>query len=632
MSMQTNRANLIRWSIWFFLGNVVLFWLIGLGYISTISWLDMGYFKANRIIVVKAFAALVYFGQLGLLAMLPALFLLPFILLWPKRRFIFTLAIFIETSAAFFLIVDVNTYKIFRFHLNGPILDIAINGLEESIWQMSWVEYTLLTLIISGLLIGESLYAACVWRYFMNKPRLNGSLKWIAIALGFSLYFSYAMIIYSSGYVMNRVFVDVSRFVPLYTDIFGALLPVKDGRILLDRLSESSLIQPKKANFPLNYPLASTQCRVAEKPKNLIFIVIDTWRFDQLNTEVMPTLTEFSKKSWVFKNHFSGGNATGPGIFSLFYGLPVSYWTSMETQNRGPVLLDELIKQGYQTGIFSSATLRLPPFNKTVFRAMKELRLVTPGSTPYKRDVAVTKELNQFIDKVAKHPEKPFFGFAFYDSAHSYCAFPEDLLPREPAIKNCNRMELTNETDPAPYFNRYKNALSLVDHQIQQIFANLKKHNLLENTVVVITGDHGEEFNDNHLNYWGHASNFTHYQTQTPLIIYWPKESPNTYAHQTSHFDIAPTLMHKLLSCENEAHQVSLGQSLFNSTHRPYLIVGSYTGYGIIEPGQITDISPSGNFRLEQLDGKPMPGAKLNKPVIQSVFHDLRRFYKKVNV
>lgn len=630
--MHASRADLIRWSIWFFFGNVVLFWLIGLGYISTISWLDMGYFNAHGKTVIKSFAALSYIGQLGLLAMLPGLLLLLFIWLFPKRNFIFGLAILIATCAAFFLVIDVNTYKVFRFHLNGPILDLAINGLDESVWEMSWVEYTLLSLIILGLLIGESLYAVCVWRYFIHKPAFKTSIKWIIIVLGLSLYTSYTMIIYSSGYIFNRVLVDVSRFLPFYTEIFGSLLPVKDGRILLDRLSESNLIQPKKANLPLNYPLSASQCEAPKRPKNFVMIVVDTWRFDQLNADVTPTLTEFAKKSWVFKSHFSGGNATGPGIFSLFYGLPVSYWTSMEVQQRGPVLLDEMVKQGYQMGIFGSATLKLPPFNKTVFRAVKNLRLTTPGATPYKRDIAITQELKQFITDAAKQPNKPFFGFAFYDSAHSYCAFTEDMDPRHPTIKNCNRMELTNETDPVPYLNRYKNALSLVDQQIKQVFDTLKKHNLLDNTVVMITGDHGEEFNDNHLNYWGHASNFTRYQTQTPLIIYWPKEKPKTFAYQTSHFDIAPTLMTKLFGCKNVPEQISLGRSLFDSTHRPYLIVGSYTGYGIIEPAQITNISPTGNFRLEQLDGKPSPSAKLNKPVMQSVFHDLRRFYKKVSV
>lgn len=629
--MQSNRTNLLRWCIWFFLGNAIVFWIIGLSYIPTISWLDTNYLSPHGKHVLKTFSAFAYIGHLGILALLPAIAFIPLILILPFRRFIFVIASIVITLLATFLVIDAMTYKIYRFHLNGVILDFAVNGLGEKVWEMSTLECGILIGILVGLFAIELIYSFCLWRYVLNTKWAKASLKWILILLCVCLYTSYAMILYSSGYVINRVLLEGSRFLPLYGEVFGALLPVKNGRKFLESMTESFLIQPKQVNAPLNYPLQAIQCTPAKQPKNLVMIVIDTWRFDQVNPEITPAIAEFKKKSWYFSQHLSGGNCTGPGVFSLFYGLPVSYWTAMESQHQGPVFIHEIVKQNYQTGIFGSATLRLPPFNQTVFAPVNNLNVVTPGETPYDRDVAITKDFKKFIAKAVKNPQ-PFFGFLFYDAAHSYCAFKEDLKPLTPSVKVCNRMELTNNTDPKAYYNRYKNALMLIDEQIKDVFATLKQHNLLENTVVLITGDHGEEFNDNRLGYWGHASNFTRYQVQTPLIIYWPKEEPKTFAHMTSHFDIAHTLMTHVLGCNTSPENHSLGKSLFDTAQRDYLIVGSYTGFGVVEPDRITDISPTGNFQVQQPNGQPHPTGKLNMTTMQKVFEDLHRFYKKLAV
>ncbi|WP_306686870.1 sulfatase-like hydrolase/transferase [Candidatus Coxiella mudrowiae] len=54
-----------------------------------------------------------------------------------------------------------------------------------------------------------------------------------------------------------------------------------------------------------------------------------------------------------------------------------------------------------------------------------------------------------------------------------------------------------------PYLNRYRNAAHFDDALVGQVLQALKGHQLLKNTIVIITADHGEEFNENHQNYWG---------------------------------------------------------------------------------------------------------------------------------
>ncbi|MEL0625273.1 sulfatase-like hydrolase/transferase, partial [Marinomonas arenicola] len=77
-------------------------------------------------------------------------------------------------------------------------------------------------------------------------------------------------------------------------------------------------------------------------------------------------------------------------------------------------------------------------------------------------------------------------------------------------------LTLTKNTDPTPYHNRYRTAVYQDDMLVGKVMDDLKKRGLLDNTIVGFTGDHGQEFNDNKHNIWGHSSNFTAAETHVP--------------------------------------------------------------------------------------------------------------------
>src|SRR4030042_7127131 len=92
--------------------------------------------------------------------------------------------------------------------------------------------------------------------------------------------------------------------------------------------------------------------------------------------------------------------------------------------------------------------------------------------------------------------------------------------------------------------SRYYNNLNLLDHMIKRIVDHLKKQGLLERTLLVIVGDHGQAFGQHHPN------NFMHYRysynenLETPAIFYQPALfKPKTFEFPTSHVDILPTLL-----------------------------------------------------------------------------------------
>jgi membrane-anchored protein YejM (alkaline phosphatase superfamily) len=251
---------------------------------------------------------------------------------------------------------------------------------------------------------------------------------------------------------------------------------------------------------------------------------------------------------------------------------------------------------------------------------------VTESFKNFLNNISVSGISSSTIDE-----KKPFFSFLFYNSSHGYCEINNNLQPFTPVIENCNRFDISHATDQTGYYNRYRNALYLIDKEVHEIIKALKTHQQLDNTVIMITSDHGEEFNDNKQGYFGHASNFTRYQTQVPLIVFWPGEKPTSFDHRTTHYDIVPTLMEKLLGSQSPIKNYSIGKNLLQDKphhQSPYLIMGSYIGLGIVEADRITSLYPSGEFQITELNAQPIAGAGMRMPIMQSVFEDLRRFYQ----
>ncbi|NMV12173.1 sulfatase-like hydrolase/transferase, partial [Vibrio parahaemolyticus] len=112
---------------------------------------------------------------------------------------------------------------------------------------------------------------------------------------------------------------------------------------------------------------------------------------------------------------------------------------------------------------------------------------------------------NDFLQFVQQPNSQPYFGFLFYDSAHG-TEFPEpEGAQFTPYWERVDHILLNNDFDAELYHNRYKNSLYYIDGLIDKVLKNID----LSNTIVVLTSDHGEEFNDNGMNYWGHSGNYS---------------------------------------------------------------------------------------------------------------------------
>jgi membrane-anchored protein YejM (alkaline phosphatase superfamily) len=172
--------------------------------------------------------------------------------------------------------------------------------------------------------------------------------------------------------------------------------------------------------------------------------------------------------------------------------------------------------------------------------------------------------------------KSPFFKFVFLTSSHFGYEYPENHNIFHPTAKEGSFI-FNKYADPGPLLNKYKNSLHYNDSLFGEVLSALKEKQLDKKTIIVITSDHGEEFNDKGHGNWGHGSNFSRYQTSVPLIMYLCDNEKGHVIHKrSSHIDISPTLLKHVFGCSNPLSDYSSGSDLLNLPDNRGLIVRSY--------------------------------------------------------
>jgi membrane-anchored protein YejM (alkaline phosphatase superfamily) len=330
----------------------------------------------------------------------------------------------------------------------------------------------------------------------------------------------------------------------------------------------------------LNYPLHALHFEKPAKPYNIVWLVSESWRADTLTPEIMPATSAFAARAQNFKLHYSGGNGTRIGVFSMMTGVPGSYWPVFLQTHRSAAMIDVLQQQDYQMAFYTSARFSYPEFDQSIFSKVPRERLhwIEGPGAGWEKDRKNVSDMLDFIDR--RDPAKPFFSFMFFESPHARYYFPPESAIRKPYRDDINYATLDRGTlkgDMTLIKNRYLNAVHHLDSQFQRVFDHLEKNGLLDSTIVVVLGDHGEEFMEH--GYWGHNSTFSDQQTRTPLVIWMPGQKPATYDKLTSHLDLPATILPRL-GVSNPAEDYSVGYDLLSDHKREHVILSDWSSVG----------------------------------------------------
>ena len=336
-----------------------------------------------------------------------------------------------------------------------------------------------------------------------------------------------------------------------------------------DRKKIPAFADANSEKASLKYPRQDIVRNPNRKKYNIIWLVAESLRADFLKEDIMPRTWKYAQTAARFDNHYSGGHGTRPAMFSMFYGLYGLNWDVFMNQRRGPVFIDWLLEDDYQFLCQTSADFTYPEFDKTIFAALHQDVLVeVDAKTPWQKDEKLIDDLISFVKNRDK--SRPFFTFGFFESTHAPYTFPESAVIREDYMKKINYATVS-EKDAQQLYNRDCNAAHYLDTLFAKVTAMLDDDpELRDNTIVVFTGDHGEEFFEN--GRLGHNSTFSEEQIRIPLILKLPGKTPSVCEKMTHHTDIVPTLA-PYLGVETPAADYCLGHDLMDDYNRQFFLV-----------------------------------------------------------
>lgn len=588
-SMSTKKlkpSDKLLWVSAFILANSLIAMLLGLRYFKWMSWPST---TSGWIYFISTWPSHYW--------LLTALFCLPLfaLALLPIRRTLLVISSLLAASGLILLWIDATVFDQYRFHISAFVIDLLLNDPNNQIIDFSLIVWLSVIIGLGVLIAAEFLLSAFLLGWTVrNKPKLR---VW-HFTLLFMLICSHLIHIWADAMYRHDI-VRQPRFYPLMQPASAYSFMQKRGWVNEEARSQAASLSNKNSSHDINYPLNALNCSPKKEPLNILMIVIDSVRADALELEAMPNTQKLASDGRVFTNHLSGSNSTRGGLFSLLYGIPATYWDTFKTNMIPSAFITTLQSSGYNLGIFASAQLTKPEFDRTIFASIKNLRMESEGNSPANRDRNLTNDWFDWLNQ-NENSANPFFGFLFYDAPHGF-DYPDTAdAPFQPAWDTVNYLLLNQDLDPTPFFNRYLNATHYTDSLVGEVIEDLKQRNLYDNTVIIVTSDHGKEFNDLKQNYWGHNSNFSRYQLQVPMVVKAPNIQAGTVHNgQTSHYDVVPTIMSEWLGCQNAFTDYSIGENLLDDElNRSLHVAASYIEYALIKNHQTLVIDHTGNYEL----------------------------------
>ncbi len=316
--------------------------------------------------------------------------------------------------------------------------------------------------------------------------------------------------------------------------------------------------------------LALAGCGTAERRPNLVLITLESLRTDHVGVygghargrpeqPITPNLDAFAADAVRFDDAHAVSSWTLTSHASLFTGLYPSAHRAVHPLDRlsdsYPTLAETLATAGYQTvGVVSGPYLRRAHNLSQGFELWDDgissltNRLAHDAVT----NPAMETALDRFVD-TQRDPARPFFLFAYFWDPH-YDYLPPAPYDTQFAGPDAEKTDIRRyETNPAIrpgmppgqlayVLSQYAGEIRWTDEHLGHFFALLKRKGLWENTAILITADHGEEFFEHGEK--GHKNDLFAESIHVPLLLKLPGPSRGRVdGRLASHVDVLPTLL-----------------------------------------------------------------------------------------
>ena len=313
----------------------------------------------------------------------------------------------------------------------------------------------------------------------------------------------------------------------------------------------------------------------ADRPPNIVLIFADDlgWGdvgFNGRTSWQTPNLDRLAQQGMQFNRWYTGGVVCTPSRAVLLTGkYTIHCGVTANNQSLPPeeVTIAEALKPaGYATALFGKWHLSAQQDERPVHpmdqgfdeffgfigggHAWQKFpkELIDGRNRVPSQGYADTLFADRTIDFIRRKKDQPFFAYLAVTASHGLVEAPE-----EEVAKHKGKFE---ETDPNEPLNAtYAAMVTRMDSDIGRIMETLEELNLIENTIVLFTSDHGATFermergttyyHDSNYPFRGQKRTLWEGGIRVPGVIHWPaRVSGGHVSHELVHMiDVMPTLL-----------------------------------------------------------------------------------------
>ena len=299
--------------------------------------------------------------------------------------------------------------------------------------------------------------------------------------------------------------------------------------------------------------------------KNIILLTIDTLRKDVLGCygnkdKLTPFIDSLQDKCIKFTNARSTGpytQASFPGILTSSYYL--EYGRQKKCSQKRTLISEVLKKSGITTAAFHSNPYLCGYFgwNRGWDIFYDSMQDEVSDKIPYIKGDGINHKVDQWLSSYSKNNNyHPFFLWTHYMDVHEpYIPARKYLNKVDPSINLSEdemlnlfkevvlKRDVSNKETVKLLKKLYDAGVCETDNYVKEFFSILERYNVLKDTVVIITTDHGDEFGEH--NGLSHDGKMYSELINSPLIIYFDDRTQGEACDNlVSNIDISPTILH----------------------------------------------------------------------------------------
>jgi choline-sulfatase len=306
------------------------------------------------------------------------------------------------------------------------------------------------------------------------------------------------------------------------------------------------------------------------RPKNVVLILIDTVRAEAFgpiradNDVDTPVYDAFADKATVFTQAYNNENWTKPSVATTLSGLYPSTHNTKKDESAVPdeveLISQRLQKQGFATAGFVANGYVSDKFGFQ--RGWDIFRNYIRENKSSEADHVFGDALAWLSERKQASDGKPFFLYIQTIDPHVTYKAPAEYVQKYfaeqydgPLGPTIDAVELQNlsqgklkptERDVSYLRAAYNAEVTFHDEQMGKFFAELQTMGRMEDTMIVITNDHGEEINDH--GKFGHGHSLYDELLRSPLMMYFPGLFPGgaRVDEVVETVDVTPTILDAL--------------------------------------------------------------------------------------